>query len=252
MVGLQILALPSGLVPQAHQAAITYQRGWGKYQRLPMIMFVIIGGEHPIMVDTGTPDAAFVREHFQYGTFERPDGEDPRTVLANAGVDPADVRHVVFTHLHWDHCSNVELFPNATFTVQDRELRYAVKPIPLHYRAYQHLPGTQPPWLSVLNRVNPVQGTVEIAPGVSTVHLPGHTPGSQGVLVETGAGRYLIAGDNLDSYDNWTGDASTPHIPSGAFSNLIEYTETFGKIEALECEPIPSHDQRVLDTGIFG
>jgi glyoxylase-like metal-dependent hydrolase (beta-lactamase superfamily II) len=251
-VGLQILALPSGLVPQAHQAAITYQRGWGKYQRLPMIMFVIIGGDHPIMVDTGTPDAAFVREHIGYGTFERPDGEDPLTVLAGAGVDPADVRHVVFTHLHWDHCSNLGLFPNATFTVQDRELRYAVKPIPLHYRAYQHLPGTQPPWLSVLDRVSPVQGTAEIAPGVSAVHLPGHTPGSQGVLVETDKGKYLIAGDNLDSYDNWTGDESTPHIPSGAFSNLIEYTETFGKIEALECEPIPSHDQRVLDTRVFG
>ena len=84
-----------------------------------MIMFVIIGGEHPIMVDTGTPDAAFVREYVGYSTFERPDGEDPLAVLNNAGVDPADVRRVVFTHLHWDHCSNLELFPNATFTVQD-------------------------------------------------------------------------------------------------------------------------------------
>ena len=91
-MGLQILALPSGVVPQAHQAAITYQRGSGEYQRLPMIMFVIIGGEHPIMVDTGTPDAAFVREYVGYGTFERPDGEDPLTVLTSAGVDPADVR----------------------------------------------------------------------------------------------------------------------------------------------------------------
>ena len=168
-----------------------------------MIMFVIIGGDHPIMVDTGTPDAGFVREHFRYSTFERGDDEEPRKVLNGAGIDPADVRQVVFTHLHWDHCSNLELFPNARFTVQDRELRYAVKPIPLHNRAYQHLPGTQPPWLPVLRRVSPVIGTVEIAPGISTVPLPGHTPGSQGVLVETDKGRYLIAGDCLDSYDNW-------------------------------------------------
>jgi N-acyl homoserine lactone hydrolase len=72
------------------------------------------------------------------------------------------------------------------------------------------------------------------------------------VLVETDAGRYLIAGDCLDSYDNWNGDASTPHIPSGSFSNLIEYTESFRRIESLACEPIPSHDQRVLDRRIFG
>jgi N-acyl homoserine lactone hydrolase len=251
-VGLQILALPSGMIPQAHEAAVTYQRGWGKYRKLPMIMFVITGGEYPIMVDTGTPDAGFVREHIGYGTFERPDGEDPLTVLNGAGIDPADVRQVVLTHLHWDHCSNLELFPSASFTVQDTELRYAVHPIALHRRAYQHLPGTQPPWLPVLNSVNPVQGAVEIAPGVSTVPLPGHTPGSQGVLVETDAGRYLIAGDCLDSYDNWNGDASTPHIPSGSFSNLIEYTESFRRIESLACEPIPSHDQRVLDRRIFG
>jgi N-acyl homoserine lactone hydrolase len=76
-MGLQILALPSGLVPAAHDAAVTYQRNWDKHRKLPMIMFVITGGDHPIMVDTGTPDAAFVREHFGY-TFERPDGEDPR------------------------------------------------------------------------------------------------------------------------------------------------------------------------------
>jgi hypothetical protein len=33
---------------------------------------------------------------------------------------------------------------------------------------------------------------------------------------------------------------------------LIEYTETFSKIESLECEPIPSQDQRVLATQVFG
>jgi hypothetical protein len=52
-MGLQILALPSGLVPAAHEAAVTYQRNWDKHRRLPMIMFVIVGGDRPIMVDTG-------------------------------------------------------------------------------------------------------------------------------------------------------------------------------------------------------
>lgn len=251
--GLQILALPSGLVPRAHEAAVTYQRGWDKYRRLPMIMFVITGGDHPVIVDTGTPDAAFVREHFGY-SFERPADEEPLKVLNEAGIDPADVRDVVFTHLHWDHCSNVHLFPNARFTVQEEELRYAVSPIPLHRRAYQHLPRTAPPWLPVLNRLKPVRGEVRIAPGISTVPLPGHTPGSQGVLVETGNGRCLIAGDCVDSYDNWnwTGEEGIPHVPSASFTNLIQYTESFQRIESLECEVIPSHDERVLATRVFG
>jgi N-acyl homoserine lactone hydrolase len=253
-VGLQIVALPSGLVPAANQAAVTYQRGWGKQVKLPMIMFVITGGDHPIMVDTGTPDGPFDREYFGYTSFDRPAGEEPLAQLNGAGIDPADVREVVFTHLHWDHCSNVELFPNARFTVQDEELRYAVKPIPLHNRAYQHLPGTQPPWIPILSRLNPVQGAVQIAPGVSTVPLPGHTPGSQGVLVETDAGRYLIAGDCLDSYDNWNTDGAdgVPHVPSWSFTDVIQFDESFRRIESLECEPIPSHDERVLATRVFG
>jgi N-acyl homoserine lactone hydrolase len=251
-MGLQILALPQGQVPEAHEPAVTYQRGWGKHRRLPMIMFVITGGEYPIVVDSGTPQQDFVRDYFKYTSFEKSAAEAPLTVLEQAGIEPAAVRQVAFTHLHWDHCSNLDLFPNATFTVQDTELRYAVKPIPLHNRAYQHLPGTQPPWTSVLSRVSAVHGAVEIAPGVSTVPLPGHTPGSQGVLVETEKGRYLLAGDCLDSYDNWAGDAGADHIPSGSFSNLIEYTESFRRIESLDCEPIPSHDQRVLDTAVFG
>jgi len=252
-MGLQILALPSGLVPSAHDAAVTYQRNWDKHRKLPMIMFVIIGGDRPIMVDTGTPDAGFVREYFGY-TFERPDNEDPLLQLNEAGIDPADVRDVVFTHLHWDHCSNVDLFPNARFTVQDNELRYAISPIPLHRRAYQHLPRTAPPWLPVLDRLNAVSGAVEIAPGVSTVPLPGHTPGSQGILVDTDQGKYLIAGDCLDSYDNWywNGNDGVPHVPSWSFTDVIQFDESFRRIESLGCEPIPSHDERVLETRVFG
>ena len=82
---------------------------------------------------TPDPGAAFVREYFGY-EFERQESEEPLLQLNGAGVDPADIRDVIFTHLHWDHCSNVNLFPNARFTVQDEELRYAVSPIPLSTR----------------------------------------------------------------------------------------------------------------------
>jgi glyoxylase-like metal-dependent hydrolase (beta-lactamase superfamily II) len=82
-----------------------------------------------------------------------------------------------------------------------------------------HLPGTQPPWLTVLRRVAAVHGAAEIAPGVSTVPLPGHTPGAQGVRVETDA---------------------------------IAFDESFRRVESLGCEPIPSHDVRVLETRLFG
>jgi N-acyl homoserine lactone hydrolase len=73
-------------------------------------------------------------------------------------------------------------------------------------------------------------------------------------LVETDAGRYLIAGDCLDSYDNWSpgGDDGVPHVPSWSFTDVIQFDESFRRIESLDCEPIPSHDVRVLETRVFG
>ena len=41
----------------------------------------------------------------------------------------------------------------------------------------------------------PVDGELEVLPGVRLVPTPGHTDGSQVVVVETGAGRAVIAGD---------------------------------------------------------
>ena len=49
----------------------------------------------------------------------------PAEALAQAGVDPAAVHDVVITHLHWDHSGNMDLFPNATFHIQDAEMAQA-------------------------------------------------------------------------------------------------------------------------------
>lgn len=44
------------------------------------------------------------------------------TTLDTAGVDPADVERVLLTHLHFDHCDNLDLFPGATVYVYGPEL----------------------------------------------------------------------------------------------------------------------------------
>ena len=44
--------------------------------------------------------------------------------LASVGVDPAVVTDVVISHMHYDHAGNNDLFPNATFHLQDREMAF--------------------------------------------------------------------------------------------------------------------------------
>ena len=249
-MGLTVHALPAGVIRNFPSPAITYHRGWGECHDVPQIMFVIRGGDGLILVDSGTPPPDFVRRHHGYD-FERPRAQEPRHVLAEADVDPADVHTVIFTHLHWDHCGNTELFPNARFLVQAEELRYAVDPAEPNRTAYEVGVDCGPPWFPVFSRIQTVRGRHKVAPGISVVPLPGHTPGSQGVLVEADGGRYLLAGDCVDTYENWAGDETAGHVPSGSFTNLLDYMDSFRLIEALACEVVPSHDARVLHRGVF-
>lgn len=248
-MALSIRALCVGRVFGLPRPSFTYLRGWGETLDLPLIMFVIEGGETPIIVDTGADvSRAWDLHHIK---MEQDDTEKPDVALRSVGVDPTDVRIVINTHLHWDHSSNNHLFPAARVVVQQQELAYARGPVPWNRVHFEAFPDVDAAWRRAEEQLSPIDGTTEIAPGVTAIPLPGHTPGSQGVLVETAGGRYLIAGDCLYLYDNWEGDDQVDHIPVGLFTDLIAYDESLRKIETLDCQVIPSHDFKVLDRHLF-
>ncbi len=154
---LKIQALHVGTLTGFPAAAITYHRGFGETIDVAMIMFLITGGDHPVIVDTGTGTEEFTRQHHGY-ELVRPPEQEPLAQLERVGVDPADVGTVVNTHLHWDHCSNNDLFPNARIVVQKAELEYAVDPLEPNLAAFERLPGITPPWTRALDRIDTVVG----------------------------------------------------------------------------------------------
>ena len=110
--------------------------------------------------------------------------------LKRMGLTPADIDTVVLSHLHWDTATNADLFRNAEIVVHERELAYAERP-------GTHDWATPPYMARALRklRLKPAAAECDIAPGVRLVELPGHTPGSIGLLVE----RELLAGDAVAS-----------------------------------------------------
>lgn len=246
---LEITAASVGRVFGLPKPSLTYQRGWGEALDISLIMFVIQGGGAPVVVDTGA-NVERSWAHHRIRMEQTPE-EQPLAVLRSLGVDPAEVAVVVNTHLHWDHSSNNHLFPNARVVVQQREIEYARSPVPWHRRQFEDLPDLTAAWRSAEDRIDAVDGDVEVAPGISVVALPGHTPGSQGVVVEAASRRYLIAGDCVDLYENWAGDDEADHVPSGFFTDIVAYAESLSRIEKLGCEVIPSHDPQVVDRRTF-
>jgi glyoxylase-like metal-dependent hydrolase (beta-lactamase superfamily II) len=106
--------------------------------------------------------------------------------LKKLGIDPGEIDTVVLSHVHWDTAANADLFPNAEIVLHEKELAYAETP-----GAHDaDTPGYIGRALRRL-RLRPVTGEQNIAAGVRLVELPGHSPGSIGVLV----GDALLAGD---------------------------------------------------------
>ena len=120
------------------------------------------------------------------------------------GHDPADVRHILLTHLDFDHAGGLEDFPHATVHLMDREYSAATGPragfVPRNrYRPSQfdevrnwRRYGSQgEPWFGF----DAVRGLDGLPPEILLVPLPGHTWGHAGVAVDTGSGWLLHAGD---------------------------------------------------------
>src|SRR3546814_15788963 len=83
----------------------------------------------------------------------------PVQALALIGIQAADVRDIVITHMHNDHAGTFDAWPNARFHLQDAEMDYATgrhMACAVHSRAYEpdHVAG-----LIRLDRKSVVCGT---------------------------------------------------------------------------------------------
>ncbi len=145
---------------------------------MPVYVHVIDHPQGRVLVDTGMTELhPLVVEAF-HPTLYPLDDQD---------LDVAGIDMVVNTHLHADHCGGNQLFAGRPVYVQRRELEDARSQDDYTIREWVDAPGVQ---------YVPVDGELELLPGVRLVPAPGHTPGSQVVVVTSGAGRpVVICGD---------------------------------------------------------
>jgi N-acyl homoserine lactone hydrolase len=213
---------------------------------LAILMFLVQTPDKTVLVDTGTRNPAeTVPLHNPY---EQTVSQRPEKVLAEVGLCPDDIDVVINTHLHWDHCSNNHLFKKATFYVQREELRYASAPLPAHAHGYEAFQlGLIPPFAGTKFEV--LDGDCRILDGISVLLTPGHTPGFQSVLVESGVGGCILASDNIPFYENLRGGTIGEFTPSPIYVDLEDYYASIRRILALGLPVVPGHDIGVLSRG---
>ncbi|HEY0526974.1 MAG TPA: MBL fold metallo-hydrolase [Stellaceae bacterium] len=167
-----------------------------------------------VMVDTGfgTRDAARPRPRLSpfFMALLRMRLDPEETALRQVerlGFQARDVRHIVLTHLDFDHAGGIEDFPNATIHVYADELDAALnrrslldrnryRPLqwdqPLRWRRYETDRGAGEDWFG-FRCVRDLDG---LPPEILMVPLTGHTVGHCGIAIDIGGeGWMLHAGD---------------------------------------------------------
>lgn len=173
-------------------------------------------------------------------------------LLKEKGIDPNEIDTVIMTHLHWDHAHNLDKLPNAKFYVQKAEIPNAVCP-GKHERptyGFMGVPGfSTPRWMTVADHMVTIEGEVEVLPGVRCVPTPGHTPGSQSVLIDTAKGTYALVGDQYYFIRNVTEDALV-----GVFENHTSWYASHEKLKRLvDTEHIiTTHDHVTYENEFYG
>ena len=250
MTKYSITPLNTGYFPDLSKPVLTYLHGFDEAIRVPIVMWAIEGANQRILVDTGSGNPQRALKYHRF--LEQSEAQRPDQALSHIGWNPEDVSLVILTHLHWDHCGNNQLFKRARFIVQEDEIRYAPAPLPCHHVAYETPAiGSRPLWLETYHQFHIIRGDHLVAPGISTIHLPGHCPGFQGVCVETGDGPYVIAGDCVPLYENWYRKAHENHIPPGVHSDLTECYRSFEKLEKIGAKILPGHDIRIFEQSVY-
>lgn len=222
----------------ADKSACTYLVDIGRALKVPNIVYVIEGKEK-IIVDTTFESVARTKQ-VSGETVWQSNEQKPEILFRKINLDPAEVKTGVNTHLHYDHCGNNNLFPNAKFYVQRDELRYAFVPNPGEEPLYfSPLMGEKPSFWGTHFEI--IDGDMTIAEGISLIKVPGHTPGSQAVLVDTDKGVYCISGDAVFLYENlekW--------VAVGVHENVTDCFKSMEKMKRLADYIIPSHEPEIF------
>ncbi len=157
--------------------------------------------------------------------------------LKELGFGPEDIDYVFLTHLHYDHCQNLEIFTKAKIYVCKRELEYVLNKEFIEfgdpYIPYEYIKAMNDAGL-----INTVTTGSEVE-GFKFIHLPGHTPGCCGIIYENGSGgKVIFTGDALkNAWDLVNGNLPPSFSPPGTGK------DNYKKIFEISRYVVPGHDR---------
>jgi glyoxylase-like metal-dependent hydrolase (beta-lactamase superfamily II) len=162
---------------------------------------------NPQLINTGSK-LVLIDSGNGIGNFEPTKGAVGRTPqnLAAAGVDPKSIDVVLLSHLHPDHTNGIRAadgsiaFPNAEimvpavdwafWTSDDNAAKAQSNEMMKNYFA-----NVKKTFAGIESKVTKYDWGKEVAPGITSVEAPGHTPGHTAFVIASGNSKILIQSD---------------------------------------------------------
>ena len=238
----------------------------------PYLGFLLRSKDRLVLVDSGISEK-FIIGGRAWGFLPAEGGKQYMLqALEKEGVGPQDIDTVVYTHLHNDHAANSKLFSKARVVFQKDEWANLLSPLPIQTIRMDYDPGV----IDELRgrRYLRIDGDFDLTDGVRLIKTPGHTTGSQSVVVNTKKGAVVLVGDLcLFNFQMFPGTkemmdlegntvsipAATPvfghAVPPTTTYNAYDFYDSIQKVKAIaeRNEPgyiIPGHEMSLIHTGI--
>ena len=168
--------------------------------------------------------------------------------LAEIGLKPKDISRVAISHTHGDHIGNMGLFSNSTVLMQRAEYSWIHSADGPNDNVNQlmalarKLLGT-PKDLQLLDGDTDVFGDGS----VTLIATPGHTPGSQSLLVHLkNSGFIILSGDVAHTEENFEKD-TVPSLNTNKTESIASMEKIKQMIATYQATLFINHDKKQTD-----
>lgn len=213
--------------------------------------WLIKHGNEWLLWDTGVPEAAFndpkgwstLPKLIVYHLDKTLTGQ-----LAEIGLRPDNITRVAISHTHGDHIGNVGLFAGSTILMQRVEYNWINSPNGSNDNVNQlmalarKLVGT-PKNLQLIDGDTDVFGDGSVV----LISTPGHTPGSQSLLVHLkNSGFIILSGDVVHLEENFE-KSRVPSLNTNAAESIVSMKRIRRLIATYNARLFINHDKTQSD-----
>jgi glyoxylase-like metal-dependent hydrolase (beta-lactamase superfamily II) len=166
--------------------------------------------------------------------------------LRRAGVESADVSHVVLTHFHYDHIGNIDLFPQSQIITGGLEFSFWTGDVaeqPIFCTAVEADEVDLVRKAQADERLTLVPDGDPALPGISFREVVGHTPGQIVVEVQNSGRPVLLASDASHMYEEF--EKERPFHIASSLPDMYTGLKWL-RHRSADAEVIPGHDPEVM------